>query len=86
MNNALTPDHIGNDPALTEDVNIALVNQTDLFPNLNPALGTITNIPVLNMTYYPNERGMYNYDTTNTYDADGNFMTEKNDGPGLCVP
>ena len=83
MNNALTPTHIGDDPTLTEDVNIALVNQTDLFPNLNPALGTITNIPVLNMTYYPKERGMYNYDTTSTYDADGNFIDPEERWAGI---
>ena len=74
MNNALTPENIANDPEKTENVNVALVNQTDLFPNLNPAMGTITNIPVLNLTYYPKERGMYNYDTTNTVNADGEFI------------
>jgi cell surface protein SprA len=83
MSNALTPPNIAQNPALSEDVNIALVNQTDLFPNLNPALGTITNIPVLNLTYYPTERGMYNYDTTGTYDADGFFTNPQTRWAGI---
>ena len=83
MSNALTPEHIATDPTYTEDVNVALVNQTDLFPNLNPALGTITNIPVLNLTYYPRERGMYNYDTTSTYDENGNFIDPEERWSGI---
>jgi cell surface protein SprA len=83
MNNALTPQNIAENPELSEDVNVALVNQTDLFPNLNPALGTITNIPVLNMTYYPRDRGMYNYDTTNTVDSDGKFTNPQDRWAGI---
>ena len=83
MNNALTPPNIAENPELAENVNVAIVNQTDLFPNLNPALGTITNIPVLNMTYYPKERGMYNYDTTNTVNTDGEFIDPENRWGGI---
>lgn len=83
MNNALTPENIGENPELSENMNVALVNQTDLFPNLNPALGTITNIPVFNLTHYPTERGMYNYDTTNTVDADGRFIDPEERWSGI---
>jgi cell surface protein SprA len=83
MNNALTPQNITENPSLSEDMNVALVNQTDLFPNLNPQLGTLTNIPVLNMTFYPKERGMYNYDTTNTVNADGEFIDPENRWGGV---
>ena len=83
MNNALTPENIANDPELSENVNVALVNQTDLFPNLQPALGTLTNIPVLNMTFYPKERGMYNYDTTNTVNPDGTFVNPQDRWAGI---
>ena len=83
MNNALTPDNIAENPELSEDVNVALVNQTDLFPNTNPPLGAITNVPVLNLTYYPSERGMYNYDTTNTVDQDGQFIDPENRWAGI---
>lgn len=83
MNNALTPENIADNPELTENVNVALVNQTDLFPNLQPALGTLTNLPVLDMTYYPRERGMYNYDTTNTYNPDGTFTNPQERWGGI---
>jgi len=73
-NRAITPTHITEDPDITENVNVALVNRTDIFPNTQPATGQITNLPVFNMTYYPKERGMYNYDTTNTVNTDGEFI------------
>merc|ERR1711991_254398 len=56
QSNSLTPQYIAENPEYTENVNVALVNRVDLFPNLNPALGTITNLPVFNMTFYPKER------------------------------
>lgn len=83
MNNALTPQNIAENPELAEDVNVALVNQTDIFPNTNPALGTITNIPVLNLSYFPKDRGMYNYDTTNTVDENGEFIDPENRWAGI---
>ncbi|MDX1651241.1 MAG: cell surface protein SprA [Brumimicrobium sp.] len=83
QSNSLTPQYIAENPEYTENVNVALVDRTDIFPNLNPALGTITNLPVLNLTYYPKERGMYNYDTTNTVDADGNFIDPQERWAGI---
>jgi cell surface protein SprA len=81
--NSLVPQHIAENPETTEDVNVTLVNQVDLFPNLNPAVGTIQNIPVFNMTYYPKERGMYNYDTTNTVNANGEFINPQDRWNGI---
>ena len=58
--------------------------ETEVFPNKDPDLGSqITNLPVLDIAYYPNERGPYNY----TYkkgiinnDGDGFENPEKNWG------
>lgn len=83
QSNSLTPQHIAEDPTATDNMNIALVDRTELFPNLNPGLGTITNLPILNMTYYPKERGMYNYDTTNTVNADGEFTNPQDRWAGI---
>ncbi|MEX2484963.1 MAG: cell surface protein SprA [Brumimicrobium sp.] len=83
QNNSITPQHISEDPEMTENVNVAIVDRTDIFPNLNPAVGTITNLPVLNLTYYPEERGMYNYDTTNTVDVDGKFTNPEERWAGI---
>lgn len=83
QDNSLTPDNIKESPELIEDCRVSLVNQTDVFPNLNPALGTISNIPVFDLAYYPKERGMYNYDTTNTVDANGDFINPEDRWAGI---
>ena len=42
------------------------VLETELFPNKDIETGTQTNISVLNLAYYPDERGPYNYDVDPT--------------------
>ena len=68
----MTPDHIQqNGGAITTDSRVRQVQITDIFPLNEPPYGSITNIPILDLAYYPKERGMYNYDTTNTVDSVG---------------
>lgn len=83
QNNQLTPQHIKDDPTMLSDSRMRLVNQTDIFPNLQQQYGSIPNIPILELAYYPLERGMYNYDTTNTYNADGTFVNPENRWGGV---
>ncbi len=73
QNNNTTPQHIKDDPTMLSDSRMRLVNQTDIFPNLQQQYGSIPNIPILELAYYPKERGMYNYDTTATVNPDGTF-------------
>ena len=40
------------------------VLETEVFPNKDIPNGTPTNIPVLNFSYFPSERGPYNYDVS----------------------
>ena len=40
------------------------VLETELFPSKDIAAGTPTNMSVLNLAYFPDERGPYNYDVT----------------------
>lgn len=52
------------------------VLETEIFPTKDIASGTPTNVSVLNLAYYPEERGPYNYDVVSTpysagIDADG---------------
>ncbi|MEI6122312.1 MAG: cell surface protein SprA [Bacteroidota bacterium] len=42
------------------------VFETEVFPNRQPVEGTVSNIAVLNLAYYPKERGQYNYDVDGT--------------------
>lgn len=68
-----TPQHILDNPEMLSDSRMRLVNQTDIFPNLQQQYGSVPNISVLDLAYYPKERGMYNYDTTSTVNPDGSF-------------
>ncbi|MFK7785993.1 MAG: cell surface protein SprA [Crocinitomicaceae bacterium] len=79
----ITPQHIKDNPSLVSDSRVRLVSQTEIWPNQNLALGQIGNIPILDLAYYPKERGMYNYDTTNTVDADGLFTDPENRWGGI---
>lgn len=82
-NDNLTPQHIVDDPTMLSDSRVRLVNQTDIFPNLQQSYGSIPNVSVLDIGYYPEERGMYNYDTTNTVDVDGRFIDPENRWGGV---
>lgn len=57
-----TPDHIKNDPDIKSNHYMRQVLQTEVFPNRTPTNNIVTNIPVLDLAYYPTERGQYNYD------------------------
>lgn len=83
QDNSLTPPHIKNDPSQLSDSRMRLVNQVDIFPNLQQQYGSIPNIPILELAYYPLERGMYNYDTTNTINPDGTFTNPENRWGGI---
>lgn len=81
--NSLTPQHIKDDPSQLSDSRMRLVQQVDIFPNLQQQYGSIPNIPILELAYYPAERGMYNYDTTNTVNPDGTFTNPENRWGGI---
>ena len=83
QSNSLTPDHIKQNPQMLYDSRMRLVNQTDIFPNLQQQYGSIPNLSVLDLAYYPSERGMYNYDTTATLNPDGTFINPENRWGGI---
>jgi len=61
-NNSLLPPNVSN-----EDLSNQYVRQvweTEIFPNKQPLNGVPVNMAVLNLAYYPSERGPYNYDVT----------------------
>ena len=62
-NNSLTPAHIKADPNSQSSHFVEEVFETDIFPNKENPSGVPTNIAVLNVAFYPNERGPYNYTT-----------------------
>ena len=61
-NNNLTPSHIRNDPDQQSNHYVREVRENEIWPNKDNPSGIPAAIPVLNLAYYPSERGMYNYD------------------------
>lgn len=64
-NNSLTPGHIRRDPETQSSHFVREIYEREIFPNRNTPQGLPTNIPVLNLAFYPNERGSFNYNTQN---------------------
>lgn len=61
-NNNLTPNHIQNDKDLQSNHYVREVLEKEVFPNKETPNGQPTNMAVMNLAYYPDERGPYNYD------------------------
>jgi len=69
-NGSTTPDHIRADPDLQSSHFVREIYETEIFPYKESASGIPTNISVLNVAFYPNERGPYNFDVlTSPYSA-----------------
>lgn len=62
-NNSLTPPHIKGDPETQSSHFVEEVFETDIFPNKENPSGVPTNISVLNVAFYPDRKGPYNYNS-----------------------
>ena len=61
-NNSSTPGHIKNNPDLQSSHYVREVFEREIWPNKESPSGIPTNIAVLNLSFYPTEKGPYNYD------------------------
>ena len=66
----LLPSNITNEEL--SDNRVRQILLTEIYPNRDIQAGTSTNMSVLNLAYYPSERGPYNYDTQHV-NNDGTF-------------
>lgn len=64
------------------DNRVRQVLLTEIYPNRDIESGTATNMAVLNLAYYPKERGTYNFDTENV-NPDGTFTDPENRWGGM---
>ena len=55
-----TPEHIRNDVNVLSDHRTRIVYQEEIYPNRQEATNVDTKLSVLNLSYYPEERGPYN--------------------------
>jgi cell surface protein SprA len=62
-NSTLTPGHIRNDRDLQSNHFVREVFEKEIFPAKESPIGQPTNIAVLDMAFYPGEKGPYNFDT-----------------------
>ncbi|MCB9188951.1 MAG: cell surface protein SprA [Flavobacteriales bacterium] len=81
-NNNLTPDHIRNSE-MQVDHRMRQVLVNEVFPNKQLATGSLNNIPVLDLAYYPSERGPYNFDTQNVDPTSGEFTNPEDRWAGI---
>ncbi len=65
-NNSITPSYILNNPDLQSSHFVRPILETEIFPNETPANGLPTTLSVMNIGYYPKDRGPYNYVTFDT--------------------
>jgi cell surface protein SprA len=64
MQSGITPDHIrNNQDKYTTGNFVRTIYEEEIFKNKEHIIGMPTNIAVLNVAYYPRERGPYNYDS-----------------------
>ncbi len=61
-NNSSTPAHIKNNPETQSSHYVREVFEKEIWPNKESPSGIPTNLAVLNLAYYPEEKGPYNYD------------------------
>jgi cell surface protein SprA len=69
-NNSLTPTHIQNSPEQSNHYTREVL-ETEIFPNRVPPTGQVLNMPVLDLAFYPKEKGPYNYDVENSTYSSG---------------
>ncbi|HHU95742.1 MAG: cell surface protein SprA [Bacteroidota bacterium] len=80
-NSGLTPTHIRNDLKQLSDHRVREVLEREVFPNRQAHHGQPATIPVLNLSYYPNERGPYNLDTN--VDSEGRLLNPRERWGGI---
>ncbi len=62
-NGSSTPDHIKQNPGEQSNHFVREIYENEIFPYRESPSGIPTNITVLNLAYYPDEKGPYNFDT-----------------------
>jgi cell surface protein SprA len=70
-----TPAHIKDDKDMRSNHYMRQVDQLEVFPNKSLANNVVTNIPVLDLAYYPEERGPYNFDALPSAYSSGTNMS-----------
>ncbi len=79
QSNSLTPGNVT--PTVRSNNFMRRVYETEIFPNKQPPNGQPIILPILDLGFYPDERGPYNFDV-NPYIKQGNQISYGIDVPG----
>ncbi len=77
-----TPAHIRNDLAALSDHRTRIVYQDEIYPNKQEASNVDTKLPILNLAYYPTDRGQYNI-SASEIGSDGHLTNPKQRWAGI---
>ncbi|MBQ3717292.1 MAG: cell surface protein SprA [Paludibacteraceae bacterium] len=77
-----TPAHIKNDMNAMSDHRTRIVYQDEIYPNRQEASNVDTKLPILNLSFYPEERGQYNI-SASEINSSGRLMTPKKRWGGI---
>ena len=77
-----TPAHIKNDLAALSDHRTRIVYQDEIYPNREEASNVDTKLPILNLSFYPEERGQYNI-SADQIGTDGRLTNPKQRWGGM---
>jgi cell surface protein SprA len=81
-NSAYTPGYMKNNPAKYQENHfVREIPIVEVFPEQEQIVGAPTNIPVMNVTYYPDERGPYNY--TDALTSEGKLINPETRWGGI---
>ena len=87
-NNNLTPDYIKNDKNAQSNHYVREIFEREVFPNREQNGNIPTSLPVMNLAFYPSERGPYNFDVEPTaisagINADGSLAKPESRWGGI---
>ncbi len=83
QNNSTTPEHIRRNPDLQSNHLTRAIREQEIFPNRESLLGQSSYMPVLNLSFYPDERGPYNLDATNWNITTGRLLNPEKRWGGI---
>lgn len=78
----LTPSHIKNDLVQLSDHRVRQINFDEIYPNKELEYGETGVLDILNLAYYPSERGSYNV-SANRIDRQGKLIEPENNWGGM---
>jgi cell surface protein SprA len=82
QNNAQTPTHIQNDDEQLSDHRVRQIGVNEIYPSRQVQTGQPTNLPTFDLSFYPKERGAYNY-TVAGLNPDGTLNNPRTSWGGI---